>query len=106
VTTPDLVLAGGSAHCGAVPVVEVVLVVPDAPLQLPAPQLELPVELPVVESAVAPLHEVLPVPPDVEEVLVSVVDEEPDAVEPPPHAESPRSADAATASEAFVLLFI
>lgn len=87
-------------------VVVVVVVAPDAPLHEPAPQLELPVELPVVESAVAPLHDALPLPPDVEDVDVSVVEAEPEAGEPPPHAERPRSADAATASEAFVLMFI
>jgi hypothetical protein len=95
-------------HYGVVVVVVVVVPVAPVPLQLPAPQLELPVELVVVvvESLAAPLHDALPLPPDVEDVEVSVVDDVPDEPEPPPHAERPRSADAATTSEAFVLLFM
>lgn len=80
-----------------------------APLQLPAPQLELPVELSdvVVESLeAAPLHDALPSPPDVDDVDDSVVDAEPELEPPPPHAESPRSAEAATTSEAFVFMFM
>ena len=75
---------------------------PDIAPQPLAPQPELPVALPlvVVVSGDAEL------PPEVEGVLVSVVDDEPEALDPPPHAERPSSADAATTSEAFVLMFI
>lgn len=82
---------------------------PDAAApQLPAPQLELPVdEVVVVVEPLAPLHEALPVPPLVEELLVSVVELELEPLLlPPPHAVRPRSAVAATASVVFVLLFI
>lgn len=84
------------------------LVEPAAP-QLPAPQLELPVdEVVVVVEPLAPLHDALPVPPLVDELLVSVVEPEllPLLLLPPPHAVRPRSAVAATASVVFVLLFI
>ncbi len=92
----------------------VVVVAPAAPLQLPAPQLDAPVALVVVVvasvAAPVPLHDAAPVPlhdaapPDV--VVVVVVSAVVSAGWPPPHAESPSSADAVTTSEAFVLMFI
>ncbi|MFO0683628.1 MAG: hypothetical protein U0234_16335 [Sandaracinus sp.] len=93
------------------PPVEPVLAPLLEPLHAPAPQLELPVELDddvVLSVAVPPLapeHDALP--PEVDDdVDDSVVDAEPDDDEPPPHAERPSRAEAATRSEAFVLMFI
>jgi hypothetical protein len=75
------------------------------PLQLPAPQLDAPVEA-VLSADAVPLHDDAPSPPVVELVDDSVVDELPEPLLPPPQADRPRSAVAATASEVFMFLFI
>lgn len=79
------------------------MVVAAVPLQLPAPQLDAPVEA-VVEVPAVPLQDAAPEPPVVELVEVSVV--EAAGVALLPQAERPRSAVAATASEVLMFWFI
>ncbi len=75
------------------------------PLQLPAPQLDAPVDAVLSVDAV-PLHDDAPAPPLVELVDDAVVDALPEPLLPPPQAARPRSAVAATASEVFMFLFM